>query len=199
MSVDKNKMKKFTLSLLAFVVGTFSVTIANIFGGHFAAVIVAEMIVSTIYLNCILEEKDAFKNNLIDLILIGSVVLMSLTFFVTNDIVGKDVYVGDLNNFWDVCVIASQFISLSALVYTLVMFVVKSNNGDRVEIVEEFNTVEDFNSNEVYQETKTEMVDKQEKINEQTENVESNEIVEKVKGIAENNIDVDVPFMEEEN
>ena len=72
-----------------------------------------------------LEEKDAFKGNLIDIILIGLILFMDLAFFVTNDLIGKAVYVGDLSNFWDVCVVSSQFISLSALVYTLIRFVLK--------------------------------------------------------------------------
>ena len=36
-------------------------------------------------------------------------------FFVVNDIVGHDVYVGDLSNFWDVCVVCSQLVSLGSL------------------------------------------------------------------------------------
>ena len=43
--------------------------------------------------------------------------------------VGKTVYVGDLNNFWDVFVICSQLISLCSLSYTLFRFAFKFNKN----------------------------------------------------------------------
>ena len=114
MSMEKIQTKKIMISLLMFGVGAFSVSISNLLRGYFAPVIVIEMVALTVYLNYLLDDKNVIKNNLINLILIGIVVVSNLVFFVTNDIVGKPVYVGNLNNFWDVCVITSQLISLTA-------------------------------------------------------------------------------------
>ena len=141
--MEKIQNKKFISSLLIFISGCFSVSIANVFGGYFAIVSVIQMIAITIYLVTILEEKDAFKTNLIELILIGLSVVPGLVFFITNDIVGKDVYVGNLSNFWDVCVICSQLISLGSLAYSLFKFAFKFNKN-HIEVVDKLDEKENL-------------------------------------------------------
>lgn len=186
MSMNKVQMKKFLLSLLIFVAGAFSVSIANMFGGHFGIVVVVQVVSLTVYLNELLTDNSSLKNSLVELILIGVVLFLNLVFFVTNDIVGKSVYVGNLTNFWDITVIVSQLVSLGSLVYALVVFVLKSKII-HIEVVDYCDkNIEESNCQKVEKE-------------EFEETATTSDVSEEVKSIVENNVKVETPFMEEEN
>ena len=186
MSMGKIQTRKILLSLLVFFAGAFSVSIANIFGGHFGVVSAIQVVALTIYLNDVLTEKNAFKANLVDLILIVIVFGLNLVFFIANDVVGNAVYVGDLTKFWDICVVSSQLLSLAALIYTLGMFVLKS----KIIHIEVIDYCDKDSEKETYVETSKEDV---------KETVKSEEKQTEVKSIVENNVKVETPFMEEEN
>ena len=113
-----------------------------------------------------------------------------LVFFITNDIVGKDVYVGNLSNFWDVCVICSQLISLGSLAYSLFKFAFKFNKN-HIEVVDKLDEKENCED----QVEKKEIVTEEKSESTFTEKEEESEI----KSITESNKEITAPFMEEEN
>ena len=54
-------MRRFILSLLVLIAGSFSVTIANVFGGYFSLVVVLQIVSLTMYFSSVLEEKEGLK------------------------------------------------------------------------------------------------------------------------------------------
>jgi len=190
MALDKSKIKNYLLCMAIFVVGMLSVSITNIFGGYYCSVAAVEMILYTIIVYNMFDKKIHSKENVISLVMVSVITALELVFFIINDIFGVDVYVkGDLN-FLGVCVIISQLLSIFAIAYSSVYFVLDLNKS-HVELVDEKDSCLDCEKSDDFEETsnhneglKTE-IDREEKT--------------EIKSIKENNIEVKTPFMEEEN
>ena len=85
MNMDKIHVRKILLSVLIFVTGMFSVSLANVFGGYFGAVAAIQVVAATVYLTYSLGDKQLNKTNLTDFVLVGLVLLFGVLFFVVND------------------------------------------------------------------------------------------------------------------
>lgn len=185
MVFDKNNTKKYVLSAFMFVVGMLSVSISNFFGGYYCSVAVVETILFTILLYGIFDRKESFKGNVVLLILTSIVTVFSILFFVVNDIFNVPVYVKNVLNFWGFCVIASQSISILSIVY-LAVYLAISLNKSKVELVED-----------KLEETETN-VNENKDVEEETFVKNEEFVQEEVKSITQDNVKVDVPYMEEE-
>ena len=186
MAFDKNNMKKYILSAIIFGVGMLSVSVSNIFGGYYCSVAVIETILYTMFVYGMFDRNENLKENAVLVALISCVTFSGLLFFVVNDIFNVNVYVKNVLDFWGICVISSQLLSMASIVY-IAVYLVLSLNKNKVELVEDYS--EDTQNVE------------HEEVKQVEETVgENKDVVEKeVKSITHDNISVDVPYMEEEN
>ena len=182
--LNKANTKKLMLSIGVFLTGMLCVSIANVFGGYYCSATAISVILATFYVYGLFDNKIDIKNNLVNLVLVGVVVLFQLIFFVVNDIFNVPVYVKNYTSFWSVCVIISQIISICSIIYCLGMFVYCSRKND-IEIVE--NIKQESVENSVSVEVNAD------------DNFVSEEENKEIKTIAERNFDKSTPYMEEEN
>ena len=106
-----------------------------------------------------------------------------IVLFITNDIIGYDVYNASNLGFWGYFVMASQIYSVCMVIYFMAMVVLSFMDfGSKIEVVEKSSI-----SNPVNEEIKEEKHEKQEK---ETR-------VEEVKRISQTKVNKDIPFMEE--
>lgn len=189
----KEEFRKIILPCLVFCVGMLSVSIANIFGNHYGFVAILAIVLSAIYVYDILDNEIKIMDRVVTLSLMGVVVFLELFFFVINDLFNISVYTVGKFGFFDICVLLSQFISISGIIYLLVNVVLNNRKID-VEIMEnDENTYVNNSKTEDYISTE-QKVEKVEEVEEKHEKVE-----EEVRFIQNNNKSQKVPFMEEEN
>ena len=187
MVLDKTKTKNYLLCMAIFVIGMLSVSVANVFGGYYCSVAAIESILFTVFVYNMFDKKIHTKDSLNYLIMAAVITAFELIFFIINDVFDVAVYVKNNLNFLGVCVIVSQLLSICAIVYCSIKFVLELNEF-HVEVVEE----SENDLNEVPFETKQYREEK----NDQTVEVEKKKV--EIKSIKENNVEVKTPFMEEE-
>lgn len=198
---DKVKMKNLSLCLCVFLVGMLSVSISNIFGGYYAPVTATVFVLGTVYVSNIFNLKESCKENLVMIGLVGIIALLELVFFIVNDIANVDVYVKNYFNFWSICVLISQIISMGAIVYSLSVFVIE-NMKTKVEIVDEDRKIiNNTNNVEKQKETYVHEEKTENYIREEIEVKEDNikkESKPEIKSIEKESVKIKTPFMEEE-
>lgn len=208
MVLDGFKFKNYFLSIGVFLVGMFSVSIANIFGGYYCSVAVIETVLFTMFVFNTFDKKILSRENIVSFSAISFITALEVVFFLVNDVFDLDVYVKNNLNFWGVVVIISQLLSIAAIVYFTIQYVLDLNKND-VELVEE--KIEKVEENKVDKKVVEKVVEKEvvsqfdnvdyasQSANEKTE--EKEEFVEKkpeIRSIRQNTINVKTPFMEEE-
>ena len=183
MVFEKNILKEYVLYVISFIVGMFSVSIANFFGGYYCFAAVIEVIALTICIYSFFEKKDTNKYKLARLILSAGITLFIVVFFVVNDIFKVSVYTKNNFDFWSVTVIVSQLTSIGALIYSSVILFLESSKKNKIEIIDDNGKIEVKIENNITGDT-------------EDVNVEKNK---EIKYIDQKHFDVEAPFMEEEN
>ena len=176
---SKSNLKNNILLISIFVLATLSVSVANLFGGSYSPVAIISVVLSTFFVLNVLN-KNEFKENKLNLILVCIILFLEVFFFVINDIVGYAVYSKNKINFISGCVIFSQLFSAFVTMYLLVKNVFSFSNKNKVELVEE------ENKKEVEEEKKVE------------EEIVDDGSVEELRKIPQSTIKKEAPFMEEE-
>ena len=179
--VGKNFIKKNSLFIGMFVIGMFTVSIANFFGGYYCSVLAAITVLATIYVFNILD-NETINENKFNLIMIGVLLLSELVFFAVNDIFGHSVYVKGNIDFFGGFVIAVQIYSVVVSIYSLVNFVLIFSKKETIELVDD--------------EKRIIVDEKDEELHVEEKNIKKEE--EDLKRIARSDFKKDVPFMEEE-
>ena len=193
MALEKEKVRKYALAMVMFVVGMLSVSISNLFGGFYCSVVAIEVVLLTLYVYSAFDIKEKSKFDIIDLSLVASVTVFEILFFIINDIFGVDVYVKNNLNFLGVLVIVSQILCIASIIYMSVYQVVSLKNT-HVEVIEK------NDAKEVQKVEETTVSENEKNLTDdveiQTEDVDIQQ-EETIKSIAENNVKVQAPFMEE--
>lgn len=193
MALEKEKVRKYALAMVMFVVGMLSVSISNLFGGFYCSVVAIEVVLLTLYVYSAFDIKEKSKFDIIDLSLVASVTVFEILFFIINDIFGVDVYVKNDLNFLGVLVIISQMLCIASIIYMSVYQVVSLKHA-HVEVIEK-NDMKEAQKDEETTISETEK-NQTENVEIETEDVELQQ-EENIKSIAENNVKVEAPFMEE--
>ena len=178
--MNKSNIKNNILILGVLLVGTFSVSIANLFKGYYCAVAALTVLFSTIYLFDTLD-KNKLEENKTNLIMMGTITFFELLFFIVNDIFGNSVYVSGNVGFMGGMVIFSQLFSVVGAIYYVLKNVLFTKKTATIEVIEA---------------PKEEPVT-EERVEEEVE-YEEEEHVEEIKKLPNGNFRSEAPFMEEE-
>ena len=179
--MNKNDIKNNILILGVLLLGTFSVSIANLFKGYYCAVAALVVLFVTMYLFDTLD-KNKLEENKPNLIMIGGVAFFELIFFIINDIVGDPVYVSGNVGFLGGMVIFSQLFSVVSAIYYVLKKSLFNSRKPTIEVIEA-------------------PKEKEEKVQEEIEPEEvevEEEYVEEIKRLPNGTLGKDAPFMEEE-
>ena len=183
---NKFNIKNCALLFGSFIAGMLSVSIANIFGGYYCSVLAIVAVLSTLYVFDSMDNNN-LKENKINIILLGVLVLCEAVFFVANDIVGYAVYKKSSMGFFDMFVMGSQLFSVGVIAYTMISIVLSFFTKDSIELVDDISTPSIHE-----EETKKEEVTFEQK------EVKEEKKEEYIKRIAQNTVRKEAPFMEEE-
>ncbi len=188
-----NRMKKNVLCVLMFVVGLLSVSIANAFGGYYSFVAIVEVVLFTMFVYHLLDDIHVLRDNVINLSLCALITFFQIIFFFVNDVFDKPVYVKESLGFFGIAVIISQIISAIAIAYVAVNLVIDLRKN-KIEVVD--------HENDTLYEKKEDTVEIKDELEKKNTFAQTGDIVEsddkELKSIAEQNIKVEAPFMQEE-
>ena len=89
--MNKEILKNYILSAAIFVVGVFSIPLANLFGGYYCSVLAISVVLTTILMYSILD-KNTMQDNKILIISTLSLIAIEFALFTINDIFKISVY-----------------------------------------------------------------------------------------------------------
>lgn len=180
--MNKSNLKNVVLVIGVLLLGTFSVTIANLFNGYYCGVAALAVLLSTIYLFDVLD-KRGLEENKINLIMVGGVVFFEVLFFLVNDIFGKTVYGGGSIGFFEAIVLFSQLYSVVGVIYYVLKNVLFAKRVETIELVENHKEEPTTQETEIEEEDELEI---------------NNVDVEEIKRLPQGTLGKETPFMEEE-
>ena len=188
---DVNSVKNTISYFGAFAVGMLSVTISNLFGGYYYAVAGAVVILSTIFVVGVFDQKR-YDERKLEVKLLGLLCVVEVLFFVVNDLLSYDVYISNSEDFFSYLVLGSQFYCVAVMMLSALVGVSKYFRTSKVQVIER------VEREEPKEKTFEEEFNKAEPVKDYEPTIDDEEIVEEIKSIPLIHVQKEVPFMEEE-
>ena len=188
---DVNSVKNTISYFGAFAVGMLSVTISNLFGGYYYAVAGAVVILSTIFVVGVFDQKR-YDERKLEVKLLGLLCVVEVLFFVVNDLLSYDVYISNSEDFFSYLVLGSQFYCVAVMMLSALVGVSKYFRTSKVQVIER------VEREEPKEKTFEEEFNKAEPVKDYEPTIDDEEVVEEIKSIPLIHVQKEVPFMEEE-
>ena len=188
---DVNSVKNTISYFGAFAVGMLSITISNLFGGYYYAVAGAVVILSTIFVVGVFDQKR-YDERKLEVKLLGLLCVVEVLFFVVNDLLSYDVYISNSEDFFSYLVLGSQFYCVAVMMLSALVGVSKYFRTSKVQVIER------VEREAPKEKTFEEEFNKAEPVKDYEPTIDDEEIVEEIKSIPLIHEKKEVPFMEEE-